>query len=53
MKVVLTFACGHHVEWQEKDQAPRCHCGETRIAKTQAPMPTFRGVGNSPLTAKE
>jgi hypothetical protein len=54
MKVTLQFACGHQAEWQAQDQSPHCPaCGERRIAKTLAPVPTFRGVGVSPLQVKE
>lgn len=53
MKIVVVFACGHRQAWRQ-ESAPRCQtCGETRIARTDAPAPRFSGCGSSPCQVKE
>jgi len=43
--ITLTFACGHAGRWQDGDPDPRCPvCGETRIARVQAPPPRITGA---------
>lgn len=48
--VRVIFACGHELKDVETGQsAPVCpSCGETRIARVQAPKPKFRGVATGP-----
>ena len=53
MTVQIVFACGHRQPWR-REATPRCRdCGETRIARTDAPAPRFSGCGSSPLQVKE
>lgn len=46
--MTLTFACGHKQAFDEGGR-PVCACGETRIARTDAPPPRFTGACASPL----
>ena len=42
--ITVTFACGHRAEVSaDHDPSLRCHCGETRVQRVKAPVPTFRG----------
>lgn len=53
MTINVTFACGHQQAWKE-GESPICRqCGETRIGRTTAPAPVFRGACESPLKVKD
>lgn len=45
--ITVYFACGHTRE-SDGDAAPTCACGETRIARVEAPAPTFVGHARGP-----
>lgn len=46
----VTFACGHMASVSHSvTEPPMCGCGETRIARVQAPAPSIRGVCSGPL----
>ena len=53
--IVVTFACGHQVQVSERqEEAPVCRlCPETRVARTTAQAPRFRGPCDSPFKVKE
>ena len=49
MKIVVTFTCGHRTDVGLNDAAPVCRvCGETRVARSSAPPPRFRGACSGP-----
>ena len=49
MSIKLRFACGHEGTVSETaTTAPVCACGETRIARTFARAPRFRGACSGP-----
>lgn len=49
----VVWACGHRAEFNE-GSTPSCpRCGERRIARTEAPPPTFRGVCLGPTATYE
>lgn len=45
----VRFRCGHegHVS-ETAETPPTCACGETRVARTFAPPPRFRGACSGP-----
>lgn len=49
--ITLTFKCGHGRSVDpDQTTSPAClECGETTIARVDAPPPTFRGHGRGPL----
>ena len=47
--MTVTYACGHTADVGENPSAaPVCGCGETRIQRTQARAPRFRGSCSGP-----
>ena len=49
MSIRLRFACGHEgTVGGDATTAPRCPCGETRIARTFARPPRFTGACSGP-----
>lgn len=49
MSIKLRFACGHEGTVSETaETAPVCACGETRVARTFARAPRFRGACSGP-----
>jgi hypothetical protein len=54
MSVTITFACRHTQPWVDGQDTPVCsQCGERRVARAKAPMPTFRGACRGPLAREE
>lgn len=48
MSIRVSFVCGHSTEIGVNADAAVCHCGETRIARSQARAPRFVGVATGP-----
>lgn len=47
--MVVHFECGHHTPLSPSmTEAPVCGCGERRIARVDAPAPSFRGTCTGP-----
>lgn len=47
--ITVRFICGHGAQLGAQQEAPVCpSCGETRVARTSAPPPKFRGVASGP-----
>lgn len=49
MAFTVTFACGHRMRLETGIEIPQCSaCGETRVARSSAPAPKFRGIAVGP-----
>lgn len=47
--ITVHFACGHELTFESGAKRPTCvQCGETRISRTFAPPPSFRGICTGP-----
>ena len=47
--ILVRFRCGHVMPIDpDKVESPRCHCGETRVARVSAPAPRFTGAVSGP-----
>lgn len=46
--MTVTFECGHEIAANGSENGIRCHCGETRIMRVNAPAPRFVGHCTGP-----
>ena len=48
MSIQVRFACGHSAAIALTANTAVCHCGETRVVRTQARTPHFTGACSGP-----
>jgi len=46
--LTVTFQCGHQKQCDGSELALVCLCGETQIARVDAPAPVFVGTATGP-----
>lgn len=46
--ITITFSCGHQRQTDGSEEELKCQCGESTIARIDAPMPTFTGHVTGP-----
>lgn len=49
--IAISFACGHDLQMIDVDRVPEphCpHCGESRMARVDAPAPRITGCASGP-----